>query len=1090
MRGRAAKQSRLPRRGRQWGADRRTQPLPKVPPVISERRIAMGRLAIVVTVSAWACYVAYTVEQQFLAGMADSSRLVIEAVAYLLVVTALAASAIAYLTTRIGFFYRARSHRRAPRLVLDEFFDQQSPTVTVLVPSYQEDARVIRTTLLSVALQEQTDLRVVLLIDDPQAPRNVREYDLLEQARALPGQLAGELAVPAHRFTMAQLEFDAERAAGMPVDLTDVAVLAGHYEYAVDWLQGLGSRHELVDHADAFFVHHVLGALAADLQRVVTALRETLAQGTVPPSRRLAQLHRRLVSTFHAELISFERKRYVSLSHEPNKAMNLNSYIGLMGGAYRETMTPLGLALLPCSGHEADLLVPNPDFVLTLDADSVLLPEYCARMVHSLLQGANARHAVAQTPYSAYPGAATRIERISGATTDLQHILHQGMTHYGATFWVGANAVLRKRALDDIMEIGYEGDWEIRRYIQDRTVIEDTESTIDLGIKGWSLLNYPERLAYSATPPDFGSLCIQRQRWANGGLLILPKLRRLVRARRSRGERTGFGELFIRINYMASIFWSSACLVVMLAYPFNAALLNPILLLVSVPYFLALGSDLKLCGYKRLDMLRIYGFNLILLPVNLSGTLASILQLITGEKSAFKRTPKVRDRTTAGSTFLLLPWVLIALSLYTIALDMRLDRWVNLAFAALNATLATHAVVSFVGLRNLLVDLCVHLRGWLHRPITPRPAAQPEATGPIDLSLVLSAVEPAAAAAVPAAAPITAYDPAPVRPIEAWASVIDYDSGPELVGVGSHVGNAHVGNAHVGSAHAGNAHAGNAHVGNGRVGGRYTVPAVRGADRDRPSVIVQLPDEESRVSGSVLVPARPAAPQATGGPRWGSFGHYTFFTVFQPIVDLETNTPVGYEALTRFADGSGPLIGLSAAHAEGLGIHLETALMRCALTSAHALPEGMWLAVNVSTDLMQRLEELRQILTLARCPIILEVGGPLGDGRPAPEPPVPAGLFVALDDAGGGFDGLARIQRLRPSFLKLGRDTVAAIEHDLTRRADVLALVEFATSCRCTVIAEGIETEAQYWMLRGLGIRYGQGHFLGRPAPIEQAVRG
>ena len=104
------------------------------------------------------------------------------------------------------------------------------------------------------------------------------------------------------------------------------------------------------------------------------------------------------------------------------------------------------------------------------------------------------------------------------------------MTHYDATFWVGANAVLRKRALDDIVEIEYHGDFEIRRYIPDRTVIEDTESTIDLGVHGWTLLNYPERLSYSATPPDFGSLCIQRQRWANGGLLILPKLWRADRA--------------------------------------------------------------------------------------------------------------------------------------------------------------------------------------------------------------------------------------------------------------------------------------------------------------------------------------------------------------------------------------------------------------------------------------------------------------------------------------------------------------------------------------------------------------------------------
>ena len=167
--------------------------------------------------------------------------------------------------------------------------------------------------------------------------------------------------------------------------------------------------------------------------------------------------------------------------------MNLNSYIGLMGGGYQEVSTPLGVALVPAGPGQAELTVPDPDYVLTLDADSVLLPEYCLRLVHLMEQGGHERDAVAQTPYSAFPGSATRIERISGATTDIQHIVHQGMTHYDATFWVGANAVLRKKALDGIREIAYEGDWEIRRYIQDRTVIEDTESTIDLGVHGWTL---------------------------------------------------------------------------------------------------------------------------------------------------------------------------------------------------------------------------------------------------------------------------------------------------------------------------------------------------------------------------------------------------------------------------------------------------------------------------------------------------------------------------------------------------------------------------------------------------------------------------
>ncbi len=99
---------------RQWGSDRRREPLPLVAPKVSERRMAIGRLAIVLTVSAWAVYVAFTIEQQFIEGKADSARLVIEAIVYLLMVTGLATSAMAYLITRIGFFYRSRGARTAP----------------------------------------------------------------------------------------------------------------------------------------------------------------------------------------------------------------------------------------------------------------------------------------------------------------------------------------------------------------------------------------------------------------------------------------------------------------------------------------------------------------------------------------------------------------------------------------------------------------------------------------------------------------------------------------------------------------------------------------------------------------------------------------------------------------------------------------------------------------------------------------------------------------------------------------------------------------------------------------------------------------
>ncbi len=367
-----------------------------------------------------------------------------------------------------------------------------------------------------------------------------------------------------------------------------------------------------------------------------------------------------------------------------------------------------GEALVRTRPEARALNIPDPDYVVTLDADSVLLPEYCLRLVHLLEQHEYRDIAIAQTPYSAFPGARTRLERIAGATTDIQHIVHQGLTYYDATFWVGANAVIRKRALNDIAESSYIGDWEIRQYIRDRTVIEDTESTIDMGAHGWRLFNYPERMSYSATPPDFGSLCIQRRRWANGGLLIMPKLRRQSRARRAQGQRTRFSELFLRGNYMASIAWSSASLLILLAFPFAATLISPLLGLVALPYFVAMASDLRYCGYKRLDVLRVYGFNLVLLPVNLAGTLSSIVQGITASKAPFARTPKVRNRTVAPPFFVVAPYLLIALAGFTCYAAWRHHAVENMAYAALNVVLACYAIKAFIGLRNSVVD------GWIH----------------------------------------------------------------------------------------------------------------------------------------------------------------------------------------------------------------------------------------------------------------------------------------------------------------------------------------------------------------------------------------
>ena len=202
------------RRRTQWGGDRRTTPLPAVPQPVSDRRVAMARLAIVVTVIGWVSYLVWWLFADFFRPGFETAADRAEAVLYLLIVTLLTASAVAYLISRMGYFYRTRTQHRASRAALDEFFDATTPALTTIIPSYQEDTRVIRNTLLSAALQEYPDKRVVLLIDDPFVPKTAEAAGQLAAARALPDEISRLLAAPASRFGRAVEAFEARCAGG------------------------------------------------------------------------------------------------------------------------------------------------------------------------------------------------------------------------------------------------------------------------------------------------------------------------------------------------------------------------------------------------------------------------------------------------------------------------------------------------------------------------------------------------------------------------------------------------------------------------------------------------------------------------------------------------------------------------------------------------------------------------------------------------------------------------------------------------------------------------------------------------------------
>src|SRR5262249_38735022 len=134
-------------RKRQWGADNR-RPLPSVTERSGPHAVAFARLAILTTVGAWLAFVLTTAWRAVTSG-GISLTLVLEAGAYIGIVSLLCCSSLAYLACRVGFLNRVRDHRRTPRAELDAFYATHSPTLSVLVPAFREEARIIRKTLLS-----------------------------------------------------------------------------------------------------------------------------------------------------------------------------------------------------------------------------------------------------------------------------------------------------------------------------------------------------------------------------------------------------------------------------------------------------------------------------------------------------------------------------------------------------------------------------------------------------------------------------------------------------------------------------------------------------------------------------------------------------------------------------------------------------------------------------------------------------------------------------------------------------------------------------------------------------------------------------
>jgi EAL domain-containing protein (putative c-di-GMP-specific phosphodiesterase class I) len=227
--------------------------------------------------------------------------------------------------------------------------------------------------------------------------------------------------------------------------------------------------------------------------------------------------------------------------------------------------------------------------------------------------------------------------------------------------------------------------------------------------------------------------------------------------------------------------------------------------------------------------------------------------------------------------------------------------------------------------------------------------------------------------------------------------------------------------------------------------------------------------------------------------------------VFQPVVELDEESVVGYEALAHGLPGTRlerPLELFAAARATGRLAELELACQSAAVKAAHAAGWGrpLSLFLNVEPEVIDQTTEPARLAVLERAqehgPVVVELTERALTTAPREllrgvDLLRELGCLIALDDVGADDRSLALMAFLRPDVVKLdlglihGRpsDKIAGVVHAVMAEADRSGLV---------VVAEGIETEAHVETARAFGATLGQGYRFGRPGPsaFDRAGRG
>ncbi len=228
---------------------------------------------------------------------------------------------------------------------------------------------------------------------------------------------------------------------------------------------------------------------------------------------------------------------------------------------------------------------------------------------------------------------------------------------------------------------------------------------------------------------------------------------------------------------------------------------------------------------------------------------------------------------------------------------------------------------------------------------------------------------------------------------------------------------------------------------------------------------------------------------------------------YQPKVDHRRRI-VGVEALARWTHPEyGPISPdrfIPIAEETGLIVPLTTIILRRAFAAARdwnrRLPTPLRVAVNLSPrlflsgDIVAHVAGLLEEAQLPSSLVELEITetvfmgdsdsvvATLGDFKAL-------GVQLAMDDFGTGYSALSYLRRFPLDIIKIDRSLVTGIEHEEEVAMIARAVISLGQSLRKTVVAEGVENQAQFDFLRYQGCHEFQGYLLSRPLPQAEMTR-